>query len=415
MFVKRVIGHVDADSFYASVEILHHPKLRGLPVAVGGDVEARHGIVLAKSYEAKKFGVKTGNALWEAKQLCPDLVVLPPNYPLYLRFSRMLRELLSEYSPLVEPFGLDESWVDVTGTTHTFGSGPEVAKQIQRRAMYELGLPVSVGMSYNKIFSKLGSDMRKPMGLATISPENFKQLVWPLPAGDLLGVGRATTLKLRGYGIHSIGDIANTPKEVLHGWLGKWGLILHMFANGHDDSPVAALGEEAAIKSVGNSTTTPRDLENEQDCRIVFYNLAESVAERLRDLGLKGRTVQISLRDNTLVSFERQCTLLTPTNLARELTDAAMRLLRANYKWEKPLRSIGVRATQLVPEQENLQLSFFEDARARERWETIERTMDYIRGRFGHHSIDVALMGMDKKLGKADYKSEHVIHPVGYF
>jgi len=283
--------------------------------------------------------------------------------------------------------------------------------------MYELGLPVSIGVSYNKIFAKLGSDMNKPMGLAEITPENFREKVWPLPAGDLLGVGRATDLKLRKFGLRTIGDIANTPPDVLHGslQLHKWGLILHMFAHGRDDSPVAALGEEAAIKSIGNSTTTPRDLENEQDCRIVFYNLAESVAERLRDLGLKGRTVQISLRDNSLFSFERQCTLSTPTNLARELADAAMRLLRENYKWDNPLRSVGVRATQLVPELAETQLSLFEDARARERWETIERTMDYIRGRYGHHAIDVALMGTDKKLGKADYKSEHVIHPVGYF
>ena len=390
---------------------MHHPKLRGLPVAVGGDVEARHGIVLAKSYEAKRYGVKTGNAIWEARRLCPDLVVLPPNYPLYLRFSRLFRELLGEYSPQVEPFGLDESWICASHYTN----GEAVAREIQRRAMYELGLPVSIGVSWNKIFAKLGSDMHKPMGIAVITPENYKQLVWPLPAGDLLGIGRATTLKLRNYGIHSIGDVANTPPEALHSWLGKWGYILHMFANGRDDSPVAALGEEAAVKSIGNSTTTPRDLENEQDCRIVFYNLAESVAERLRDLGLKGRTVQISLRDNTLVSFERQCTLPAPTNLARELADAAMRLLRENYKWGKPLRSIGVRATQLVPEQADMQLSFFEDARARERWETLERTMDYIRGRFGHHSIDVALMGLDEKLGTADYKSEHVIHPVGFF
>ena len=414
--MERVLAHCDQDCFYASVEILHHPLLRGKPVAVGGDVEARHGIILTKSYEAKRCGVKTAMAIWEAQRVCPDLIVLPPNYPLYLRFSRMFRELLSEYSDLVEPFGLDEAWADLTILSNgSLRAGAEIAKEIQQRVRFEMGITVSIGVSFNKIFAKLGSDLRKPAGLAAITPQNYKRLVWPLPAGDLLGVGRATEKKLHSWGIHTIGDLANTSPEALHGHLHKWGLFLHMFANGQDDSPVTALGEEAAVKSVGNSTTTPRDLENEQDCKLVFYGLAESVAERLRDLGLRGRTVQISLRDNTLLSFERQLTLPKSTCLASELAAAAMKLLRENYNWQKPLRSIGVRATQLETEHTQQQLSFFEDALARERRVKIERTMDGIRGRFGHHAIDVAFMALDKKLTAADYKSEHVIHPVGYF
>jgi DNA polymerase-4 len=325
-------------------------------------VEARHGIILAKTYQAKRRGVKTGMAIWEARRACADLIVLPPDYPLYLRFSRMFRELLAEYSDLVEGFGLDENWADLSVLSDgKLRAGAQIAEEIQRRVRFEMGITVSIGVSYNKIFAKLGSDLRKPEGLAAITPENYKRLVWPLPAADLLGVGRATARKLESVGIHTIGDIAKTSPEALHGLLHKWGLFLHMFANGQDASPVSPLGKEAAIKSVGNSTTTPRDLICDEDAHIVFYNLAESVAERLRDLGLRGRTVQISLRDNTLMSFERQLTLPKATCLASELSAAAMQLLRENYDWRKPLRSIGIRAAQLVPAIKQVQLSFFED------------------------------------------------------
>jgi len=414
--MERVLAHCDQDCFYASVEILHHPLLRGKPVAVAGDVEARHGIILTKSYEAKRCGVKTAMAIWEAKRVCPDLIVLPPNYPLYLRFSRMFRELLAEYSELVEPFGLDEAWVDLTILSDgKLRIGADIAAEINQRVHREMGITVSIGVSWNKIFAKLGSDLRKPNGLAAITPQNYKRLVWPLPASDLLGVGRATARKLESMGVHTIGDIAQAPPEALHGWLQKWGLILHMFANGQDNSLVTAVEHTPEIKSVGNSTTTPRDLENEQDAHIVFYNLAESVGERLRDLGLRGRTVQISLRDNTLLSFERQVTLPRATCLAREMTDSAMQLLRVHYNWQKPLRSIGIRATQLVPACEQVQLSFFEDEERRLRQEALEFAKDGIHRRFGYHSIGIGLMGLDRQLSALDAKSENTIGPVGYF
>jgi len=416
IFVERVIAHADQDCFYASVEVLHHPLLRGKPVAVGGDVEARHGIILAKTYEAKRCGVKTAMAIWEARRACPDLIVLPPNYPLYIRFSRMFRELLSEYSDQTEAFGLDELWADLSILSNgSLRAGAQIAEEIQRRVRFELGTSVSIGVSYNKIFAKLGSDLRKPEGLAAITPENYKRLVWPLPASDLLGVGRATARKLDSVGIHTIGDIANAPPEALNGWLHKWGLFLHMFANGQDTSPVSPSGEEASVKSVGNSTTTPRDLTCDEDAHIVFYNLAESVGERLRDQGLRGRTVQISLRDNTLLSFERQTTLPRATCLAREMTDSAMQLLRENYNWQRPLRSIGIRATQLVPACEQVQLSFFDDEIWRQLQEALEFAKDGLRRRLGYHIIGVGLMGMDRQLSALDAKSENTIHPVGYF
>ena len=407
--------HVDINSCYANIEILHRPELRGKPVVVGGDVEARHGIVLAKSQEAKPFGIKTGEVIWQAKQKCPGLIVLPPNYPLYLRFSRMIRALFAEYTDQVEPFGLDEAWLDVTGSQHLFGSGEQIAKEIRQRVKRELGITVSIGVSWNKIFAKLGSDMKKPDAITTITKDDFKQKVWTLPAEDLLYVGRSTQRKLYGRGITTIGGIAQTPSDVLHDWFGKWGYVLHTFANGWDTTPVARAGNEAVIKSIGNSTTTPRDIINAQDAKIVFYNLAESVAARLREQGLKGRTIQIGVRDNTLISFERQLKLPQSTCISGEICAAAMKLLEQNYRWERPLRSIGVRACDLVSAHENVQLTMYGDEQQRERQESLERTIDDIRRRFGHYAIARAVMSTDPTLKQFNAKGDHIIHPVGYF
>ncbi len=415
MQTERKILHVDINSCYANIEILHRPELRGKPVVVGGDVEARHGIVLAKSQEAKPFGIKTGEVIWQAKQKCPGLIVLPPNYSLYLRFSRMIRALFAEYTDQVEPFGLDECWLDVTGSTHLFGDSESIAQQIRRRVKRELGVTVSVGVSWNKIFAKLGSDMKKPDAVTVIARGDYQQKVWPLPAEDLLYVGRATQRKLYNHGITTIGGIANTDVELLHDWFGKWGYVLHTFANGWDSAPVARAGDEAVIKSVGNSTTTPRDICSLQDAKIIFYNLAESVAARLREQGLKGRTIQISVRDNTLISFERQMKLSQSTCISDEICKAAMRLLAENYRFDRPLRSIGVRAADLVSAHGDVQLSLLVDDQKRERLEKIDRAVDDIRRRFGHYSIARAVMCTDPTLRQFDAKGDHTIHPVGYF
>jgi DNA polymerase-4 len=415
MQTDRSILHVDINSCYANIEILHRPELRGKPVVVGGDVEARHGIVLAKSQEAKPFGIKTGEVIWQAKQKCPGLIVLPPNYSLYLRFSRMIRALFAEHTDQVEPFGLDECWLDVTGSTHLFGGSPDIAEQIRLRVKRELGVTVSIGVSWNKIFAKLGSDMKKPDAVTVITKADYQQKVWPLPAEDLLYVGRATQRKLYSRGITTIGGIANTDPELLHDWFGKWGYVLHVFANGQDAAPVARAGDEAVIKSVGNSTTTPRDICNLQDAKIVFYNPAESVAARLREQGLKGRTIQIGVRDNTLCSFERQMKLPQPTCISDEICRAAMQLLVESYNWERPLRSIGVRAADLVSAQGDVQLSLLADEHKRERQEHLDRAVDDIRRRFGHYSIARAVMATDATLRQFDAKGDHTIHPVGYF
>jgi len=295
-----------------------------------------------------------------------------------------------------------------------FGNGKAIADEIRERVKFELGITVSVGVSYNKIFAKLGSEIKKPDATTVITEDNFRELVWPLPAGELLGVGRATQAALTKYNIRTIGEIAACDPNLLKRWFGKWGLFLHTYANGLDRSPVAEYGEESVVKSVGNSTTCPRDLENDEDAHIVFQNLAESVAERMRDLGLQAKTVEISLRDNELFWFTRQTALPRPTHISTELCSVAMRLLRANYKWRKPLRSIGIRGTNLVPIGSTWQLSLFEDEKKRERAERLEYVIDDIRRRFGHFAIKLALLRIDPRLGRLNPKDEHVIHPIGY-
>ena len=410
----RAILHIDMNSCYASIECLHHPEIRHLPVAVGGDVEARHGIILAKNELAKRAGVKTGEALWQAKQKCPDLVIVPPHYQLYLRFSRMARAIYAEYTDLIEPFGLDEAWIDVTGSG-VFGDAVEIAETIRNRVKFELGITVSIGVSFNKIFAKLGSDYKKPDAVTVFGKDDYREKVWPLPVEELLYVGPATTRKLHARCIRTIGDLAQTDPSLLHSWLGKMGYVLHAFANGNDPSPVAPLGEEAIIKSIGNSTTTPRDLTCEEDVNIIFYVLAESVAARMRENGFRAKTVQISLRDTDLFSFERQCKLESPSCLASELHDAGMRLLRDHYRFRKPLRSVGIRGMDLVPIQTAMQLNFFEDPVRREKRERLEVAVDELRRRFGHAAVSRAVTMCDPSLGTINPKDDHTIHPVGYF
>ncbi len=412
----RSVLHIDMNACYASIECLYDPSIRNLPVAVGGDVEARHGIILAKNQIAKRFGVKTGEALWQAKQKCPELHIVPPHFDRYLRFSRMAREIYADYTDLVEPFGLDEVWCDVTGTQKLRERGLEaLANEIRERVKFELGITVSVGASWNKIFAKLGSDYKKPDAVTVFTPENYRKKVWPLPAADLLGVGRATERKLASRGIHTIGDIAEAPPSMLRGFLGKWGLILHDFAAGYDSSPVARAGDEAVIKSVGNSTTTPRDLCCDEDAGIVYWMLCESVAERMRESGFLCRGVQVHIRDNELASFERQLKLESPTCLASTLHEAAMQLLRENWDWHKPLRSIGVRATDLLPASTPVQCSIFEDSERQEKRERLERSVDDLRRRFGHYCVGRAVCVSDPTLRNISPKDDHVIHPVGYF
>jgi len=411
--MERVILHSDLNNFYASVECLYHPKLRDQPVVVGGDEEARHGIVLAKNQIAKAYGIKTGDVLWEARRKCPGLVAVPADFQLYLKFSRKVREIYADYTDLIEPFGIDENWLDVTGSLGLYGSGENIADAIRKRVYEELGVTVSVGVSFNKIFAKLGSDMKKPNATTIITKENYPSAIWQLPAADLLYVGRSTEKKLSAIGVHTIGDLARCDVNLLHKRLGVWGIMLHRFANGEDHSPVAKREAESCIKSVGNSITAPRDLTTLEDVKAVFYMLAESVSARLRGYGLKCTGVQIYIRDKDLISCERQAKLTFPSCLTSEIAEKAMEIFTSKYHMSKALRSIGVRGIRLVPENEAYQLDMFSDQQWREKSEKAERAVDEIRDRFGYFAIQRGILLKDKKLTGINPKDDHIIFPPG--
>lgn len=397
----RVILHSDLNSFYASVECLCNPEIRDKPVAVGGNAEHRHGIILAANMLAKKgYGVKAGEVIWQAQQKCPDLVVVPPNYKLYLNFSKGVREIYRDYTDCIENFGIDESWLDVTESTHLFGDGEKIANDIRQKIRGRLGITASAGVSYNKAFSKLGSDMKKPDATTVITEENYKQKVWPLPVGDLLYAGRSTQKKLFGIGVSTIGDLANLNPQFIKKYLGKWGECLWTFANGLDTTPVVKSDLHTVIKGIGNSITAPRDLTNNEDVKILLQILSESVSERLREQNFAGGTIQVHIRDNKLVSIDRQAKLSQYTFITNEIAEKAFDIFLKNWTWGMPIRSIGVRVTDLVTADTFTQLSLFDSENRRVRKEKLEYSIDDIRRRFGHYAVQRALLLKDKFMGR---------------
>ncbi len=413
--MERTILHSDINCCYAAIEHLHHPELAGKPLAVGGDPEARHGIVLTADYHCKKYGVKTGMALWQAKQLCPEIIFVPPRMDLYLRFSKMAHEIYGEYTDQQEAFGIDESWLDVTDSVSLKGDGEQIAREISNRMKRELGITVSIGVSFNKIYAKLGSDYKKPDAVTTMYRSEFRDKAWGLPVSDLLYVGKRTGPKLQKLGIKTIGDLAQTDEKILNSLLGKMGNILWAFANGYDDSPVRCDDAHAPVKSIGNSTTTPRDLTQDTDVKIVLTILAESVAARLRENGFRCRVVEISIRDRDLFSFSRQRKLSYATNVTKEIAEEAFRLFREHYGWDKPVRSVGVRGADLVNDNYWEQLDLFSTAEYREKQMKADNAIDDIRRRFGFFSVQRGLMYCDKELAAVDAKADHTVHPHGYF
>ncbi len=412
--MPRRILHVDFNSFYASVACRLNPVLRPHPVAVAGDPEKRHGVILAKNEHAKKFGVRTGEPIWQARQKCPRLVVVPPDFAAYKRFSEQGRRIYREYSDCVEGFGLDENWVDVSPITRDFDDARLLANDIRRRIVSELGITVSVGVASNKVFSKLGSDIKKPDAVTVVSPDNYKRVAWPQPVRALLYVGHATEAKLSRYGIATIGELAAAPEGFLKSQFGKCGLMLHAFANGRDISPVLRFDEVPPPKSIGNGITTPRDLADETDVYLTVYMLTESVAARLRAQGCRARCVQLAVRDTRLYTFTRQQRLPHATDITAELVEAAMSLFRANYSWTVPVRALSVTATELVSRDEPMQLSLFDDEHGRMRKQALEAAVDGIRSRYGYRAIGRALFLSPRYEGLADPLGEAGVHPVGY-
>jgi len=388
MTKDRVILHCDMNGFFASVELLDHPELADKPVAVCGDPSSRHGIILAKNEHAKKYGIVTAETIWQAKKKCPDLHLLASHHGKYRHYSILINEIYQRYTDLVEPFSVDESWLDVTASQKLFGTGKEIADEIRETVKKELGLTLSAGVSYNKIFAKMGSDYKKPDATTLITRENYKELLWPLPAREMFFVGKASAEKLAKAGIKTIGDIGRANPDTLAAMLGKQGRVLWTYANGLDDSPVARYDHTEQVKSVGNGITFKRNLTTENDIQTAVTGLSDTVAGRLRKYKLKAFGIKVDIKDTSLKTISRQKQLLTATNLAEEISRAAIDIIHASWKTGVPIRMITITGINLCDENCEEQLTLFSSDNANhERGEKLERTMDDIRQKFGGSSI----------------------------
>lgn len=402
--MDRVILHCDLNSFFASVELLSRPELLDLPVAVCGDPASRHGIILAKNEHAKKYRVQTAETVWQGKQKCPSLVLLPPHHKLYGEYSRAVNAIYGQYTDLVEPFGIDESWLDVTGSLHLFGGdAAALADQIRRRVREELGLTLSVGVSFNKVFAKLGSDYKKPDATTVIPRETWRDIVWPLPAGDMLFVGRAAQKVLGQYGIRTIGELASCKREMLETLMGKLGGQLHDYANGLDKSPVLPQDYREPVKSVGNGTTFPRNLTRWDEVRTGLSLLSDSVASRMRRQGLYCGGVSVTIRTADFKTFSRQRRLDAPTHLMKDIYRTALDLMGQAWKAPEPIRMLTVTAlyiTDSADSYQQLDLLGGAAAEKNEKQERLESAMDAIRGKYGKGAISYGVA--DSKVGWED-------------
>ena len=408
--MDRHILHVDCNKFYASVECSLDPTLRDRPVAVGGHEEARHGIVLTKNEIAARCGISTGETLWSARRKCPDLIIVPPHFSVYAKYSRMVRKILLEYTSLVEPFGLDESWMDVTDSHR---DPIEIAGEIRARVKQELGITVSIGVSFNKTFAKLGSDYKKPDAVTVFSRENYRELVWPLPIGELIYVGHSTEEKLAERFLYTIGDVAKASPTLLSSLLGKWGPALHAIANGQDNQPIIPCEDSADAQSVSNGMTTPRDLMDNRDVQRVITMLAESVGRRLREQQLCGKTIELHLRDNRLATHTYRATLDYHIQSTGDVTREAFSLFCSVYHWQHPLRSISVGVSGLDTDTAPCQLDMTESA-GREKRERLDKAVDGLRERFGDTCIRRAILLEDPNLTGFSPYDDHTVHPTGF-
>lgn len=383
----RIILHCDLNNFFASVSLLSNPTLYDMPVVVCGSVEARHGIVLAKNEIAKKFGVKTAETVWEAKRKCKDLVTLAPDYKKYHEYSCAAQKIYQRYTDLVEPFGIDECWLDVTGSTMLFGSGEQIAERIRKEIKQELGITISVGVSFNKVFAKLGSDMKKPDAITVISRENFKQKVWHLPVSDLLFVGKSTADKLNASGIFTVGDITKCEDAMLTRLLGKNGIQLKTYALGEDNSPVTPVKEDDLPKSIGRSVTPPNDINTPEQVWKIYIGIAEEISEILHSKGLYAATIQVHTRDTNLKTKEFSRTLQNPINTSILIAKQGMQLFNEGYNWDLPLRSVGLRVMNLKGDNIAFQQSIFGSEKSEEQAEKIENSILEVRKKFGKQSL----------------------------
>ena len=389
--------HCDLNNFYASVECALNPELKGIPLAVAGSKENRHGVVLAKNELAKSYGVRTGDVIWQAEQKCPGLRVVTPHFDHYMKYSDAIFELYTHYTDMVEPFGSDECWLDVTGCTRLFGSGKDIADTIRERVKREFGLTLSVGVSFNKVFAKLGSDLKKPDATTVISRDNFKSLIWPLPAADMLMVGRKTSDKLKRLNIFTIGDLAAASEELLVGHFGVNGKHLIMSARGEDKESVRKAHIAREIKSVGHGMTAVRDITTLEDGEALIFYLADLVATRMRKYKVKGSGVSVHVRFADLTGVSKQTTV-TPLNTSDKITEAAFGLYKTLAT--KPVRTITVTVFNLSSE-EFVQTSMFDVVDTKS--ERLEKAIDKIRAKYGKNTINrAALIERDFIYDKTD-------------
>jgi DNA polymerase IV len=410
--MERIILHCDLNNFYASVECFYNPSLRNKPVAVCGSKKDRHGIVLAKNYIAKKYKIRTGEATWEAKNKCPNLIIVPPNFELYLKMSKIVRNILKEYSDQIEAFGIDENWIDITNISNISKNSLGTTRLIQKRITEETGLTTSIGLSFNKIFAKLGSDSAGRNCIEEISISDFRRKVWPLPISDLLYVGRSTRKKFYNMGVLTIGKLANLPIEFLKEKFGKWGETLWIFANGYDKSPVAQVDDNPIIKGIGNSLTSPKDLLNDEDVKVLIHLLSESISKRLRANNFKGKCIQLWIKDKNLKSIERQSQLFEHTFLSSIIAEKAFEIFKKNWYWYENIRALGIRVTNLIPSNKFIQLSMLNN-RERKR-ELIDICIDELKEKYGNEKFHKAIVLKDKNLSSNPLDANK-IHPVSYF
>ena len=388
--MERTILHCDCNSYFASVECISHPELKRVPMAVCGDPESRHGIILAKNELAKAYGIQTAETIWQAKRKCPQLTLVVPHHDLYEQISDQINEIYGQYTDLVEPFSIDESWLDVTGTLHTFGSGERIANELRRRIREEIGITISVGVSFNKIFAKLGSDYKKPDATTCITRDNYQTILWPLPARDMMFVGSTTAERLARMGIATIGDIAHAGRDQLRLILGRSGETIWEYAAGEDCSLVRRADESEQPKSIGNSITFPHDLVGRQEICAGLLALCDQVGSRLRKHGLYCATVQIQIKDPLLATISRQQKLAAPTNVTHELYEAAVAIADKSWSMSSPVRLLSVTAANLgdcCTEQMTL---IGDTTEGKLKNAKLDRAMDSIRSRFGKDSISYA-------------------------
>ncbi len=407
--MDRTILHCDMNAFYASVELLALPELADRPVAVCGDPQNRHGIILAKNQLAKGFGIVTAETVWQAKKKCPELVLVRPHHDRYKIYSEKINGVYSRFTDQIEPFSIDESWLDVTGSLSLFGSGREIADRIRAAVKEELGLTLSVGVSFNKVFAKMGSDYRKPDATTVIDRGNYQKLLWPMAVRELFFVGGATAEKLERMGIRTIGELACADRKLLSGLFGKHGEMIHDYANGIDESPVALFSEKQKIKSVGNGITFRRDLKGEGDIRTAVKALSDKVAGRLRRYKLKCQGVKVDIKDPWFKTISRQKQLSSPTNLAEEICKTALEIIKKSWGTQKPIRLLTITGINLVEEDAPAQLSLFDDnGDDREKKEQVERAMDRIREKYGGSAITYgSIIGNDIGIELKEEEMEH--------